>query len=97
MSSGLAFARDAATAAYYERRAAEYDEWYAGEGVFAPRHAVTLAAVAALVAAVVLLDAHVGMAALALSALLTLAGAVEERSPWTMVAVSRLPVQVAAA
>jgi SAM-dependent methyltransferase len=33
-----AFARDAATAAYYERRAAEYDEWYLGEGSFADRH-----------------------------------------------------------
>jgi demethylmenaquinone methyltransferase/2-methoxy-6-polyprenyl-1,4-benzoquinol methylase len=31
------FARDAATAAYYERRAAEYDEWYLGEGVFRRR------------------------------------------------------------
>src|SRR5581483_7647872 len=32
-----AFATDAATAAYYERRAAEYDEWYTGDGVFAER------------------------------------------------------------
>jgi ubiquinone/menaquinone biosynthesis C-methylase UbiE len=32
-----AFAADPATAAYYDRRAAEYDEWYAGEGVFAIR------------------------------------------------------------
>lgn len=32
-----AFARDAATHAYYEARAAEYDEWYAGTGVFIPR------------------------------------------------------------
>lgn len=31
------FARDAATAAYYQRRAAEYDEWYTGEGLFAAR------------------------------------------------------------
>lgn len=31
------FARDAATAAYYERRAGEYDEWYTGEGLFAAR------------------------------------------------------------
>jgi SAM-dependent methyltransferase len=30
-----AFARDAGTAAYYERRAAEYDEWYLGRGRFA--------------------------------------------------------------
>jgi ubiquinone/menaquinone biosynthesis C-methylase UbiE len=30
-----AFARDAATHAYYEARAAEYDEWYAGTGRFA--------------------------------------------------------------
>ena len=29
------FARDAATAAYYERRAEEYDEWYLGQGRFA--------------------------------------------------------------
>jgi demethylmenaquinone methyltransferase/2-methoxy-6-polyprenyl-1,4-benzoquinol methylase len=32
-----AFAADPATAAYYDRRAAEYDEWYAGEGTFARR------------------------------------------------------------
>jgi SAM-dependent methyltransferase len=32
-----AFASDAATAAYYERRAAEYDEWYRSEGLFAGR------------------------------------------------------------
>ena len=33
----MTFARDDATHAYYERRAAEYDEWYAGTGVFATR------------------------------------------------------------
>ncbi len=33
----MAFARDVATAAYYERRAAEYDDWYAGTGRFAAR------------------------------------------------------------
>jgi ubiquinone/menaquinone biosynthesis C-methylase UbiE len=32
-----AFATDAATAAYYEQRAAEYDDWYTGQGVFADR------------------------------------------------------------
>ena len=32
-----AFARDSATAEYYEQRAAEYDEWYLGEGHFAAR------------------------------------------------------------
>jgi len=32
-----AFATDAATADYYERRVAEYDEWYTGEGKFAER------------------------------------------------------------
>lgn len=32
-----AFARDRATAEYYERRAAEYDEWWQGEGLFAHR------------------------------------------------------------
>ena len=32
-----AFARDADTAAYYERRAAEYDDWYMGQGRFASR------------------------------------------------------------
>lgn len=32
-----AFATDDATAAYYERRAREYDEWYTGEGRFAER------------------------------------------------------------
>lgn len=31
------FARDRATAAYYDRRANEYDEWYLGEGHFASR------------------------------------------------------------
>ena len=31
------FATDAATAAYYEMRAREYDEWYLGEGRFAER------------------------------------------------------------
>jgi ubiquinone/menaquinone biosynthesis C-methylase UbiE len=34
----VTFARDPQTHAYYERRAAEYDEWYAGTGVFAHRH-----------------------------------------------------------
>ena len=33
----MAFARDPATAAYYERRAAEYDDWYTGTGLFANR------------------------------------------------------------
>lgn len=33
-----AFATDRATAAYYEQRAAEYDEWYTGAGQFAARH-----------------------------------------------------------
>jgi ubiquinone/menaquinone biosynthesis C-methylase UbiE len=32
-----AFATDPATAAYYEQRAREYDEWYTGEGRFAER------------------------------------------------------------
>jgi ubiquinone/menaquinone biosynthesis C-methylase UbiE len=32
-----AFATDPATATYYDQRAAEYDEWYTGEGVFAER------------------------------------------------------------
>lgn len=32
-----AFATDPATAAYYEQRAREYDQWYAGEGRFAER------------------------------------------------------------
>ena len=31
------FARDAATAEYYDRRSAEYDQWYTGEGLFARR------------------------------------------------------------
>jgi len=31
------FARDSATAAYYDRCAAEYDDWYLGEGRFASR------------------------------------------------------------
>ncbi len=32
-----AFATDPETAAYYDRRAAEYDEWYTGEGLFERR------------------------------------------------------------
>jgi demethylmenaquinone methyltransferase/2-methoxy-6-polyprenyl-1,4-benzoquinol methylase len=35
--SAPAFARDPATAAYYDARAAEYDEWYLGQGRFAAR------------------------------------------------------------
>lgn len=37
MTGEPSFARDAATAAYYEQRAPEYDEWYRGEGVFRRR------------------------------------------------------------
>jgi demethylmenaquinone methyltransferase/2-methoxy-6-polyprenyl-1,4-benzoquinol methylase len=33
----MAFAADPATHAYYERRAAEYDDWWAGTGLFAAR------------------------------------------------------------
>jgi len=33
----MSFARDAATHAYYDARAGEYDEWYEGEGRFATR------------------------------------------------------------
>jgi ubiquinone/menaquinone biosynthesis C-methylase UbiE len=33
----MAFARDAATHAYYEARAAEYDDWYEGTGRFTER------------------------------------------------------------
>lgn len=32
-----AFAGDAATGRYYDQRAAEYDEWYLGQGLFADR------------------------------------------------------------
>lgn len=32
-----AFARDPATAHYYDQRAEEYDQWYHGEGLFARR------------------------------------------------------------
>lgn len=35
--STAAFARDPATAAYYDRRAPEYDEWYEDQGRFADR------------------------------------------------------------
>ena len=35
--SAPAFATDPATARYYDQRAAEYDEWYTGDGVFAER------------------------------------------------------------
>ncbi len=37
MHPAPAFATDPATAAYYDRRAGEYDEWYTGEGLFAQR------------------------------------------------------------
>ena len=37
--AGVTFARDPATAAYYERRAAEYDDWY--EGTRAARRPLT--------------------------------------------------------
>ena len=37
MTPTPAFARDAATARYYEQRADEYDEWYEGRGRFADR------------------------------------------------------------
>ncbi|MGH8980611.1 MAG: class I SAM-dependent methyltransferase [Acidimicrobiales bacterium] len=54
MSEQPAFAADPATATYYERRAAEYDEWYGGEGIFAHRDRPgwheTVAALVALVA-----------------------------------------------
>jgi SAM-dependent methyltransferase len=33
----MSFARDAATHAYYDARAAEYDDWYAGTGRFTER------------------------------------------------------------
>lgn len=33
----MSFARDAATHAYYDARAAEYDQWYEGTGVFTAR------------------------------------------------------------
>lgn len=38
MTGEPVFARDPATATYYDRRAAEYDEWYLGEGRFAELH-----------------------------------------------------------
>jgi demethylmenaquinone methyltransferase/2-methoxy-6-polyprenyl-1,4-benzoquinol methylase len=31
------FARDSSTAEYYDRRSAEYDQWYTGDGLFAER------------------------------------------------------------
>jgi ubiquinone/menaquinone biosynthesis C-methylase UbiE len=51
----VSFARDPATRDYYDRRADEYDEWYAGTGVFASRrrrgwHEEVAAVVAALAA-----------------------------------------------
>jgi ubiquinone/menaquinone biosynthesis C-methylase UbiE len=33
----MAFAADSATHAYYDRRAAEYDDWWTGRGLFAER------------------------------------------------------------
>jgi SAM-dependent methyltransferase len=51
----MSFARDPATAAYYDRRAGEYDEWYLGAGRFAERERpgwdAEVAAVVALVEA----------------------------------------------
>jgi demethylmenaquinone methyltransferase/2-methoxy-6-polyprenyl-1,4-benzoquinol methylase len=51
----VAFARDADTHAYYDARAAEYDEWYEGTGRFAegdrPEWADEVAQLVALVAA----------------------------------------------
>jgi ubiquinone/menaquinone biosynthesis C-methylase UbiE len=38
IASWAAFARDPATAAYYDQRAAEYDEWYQSRGRFAERN-----------------------------------------------------------
>ena len=37
MTTPPAFARDPATAAYYEQRAGEYDQWYEGNGRFSER------------------------------------------------------------
>jgi SAM-dependent methyltransferase len=37
VTSAPAFATDPGTAAYYERRAGEYDDWYTGGGLFAHR------------------------------------------------------------
>ncbi len=37
MTTPPVFARDPATAAYYEQRAREYDEWYEGNGRFSER------------------------------------------------------------
>ena len=37
MTTSPTFATDPATARYYERRAAEYDDWYQGTGLFAER------------------------------------------------------------
>jgi SAM-dependent methyltransferase len=37
MTEGTAFARDEATASYYDQRAGEYDDWYTGTGLFAQR------------------------------------------------------------
>jgi demethylmenaquinone methyltransferase/2-methoxy-6-polyprenyl-1,4-benzoquinol methylase len=38
MHATPAFATDSATAAYYDMRAAEYDDWYTGAGLFAGRN-----------------------------------------------------------
>jgi ubiquinone/menaquinone biosynthesis C-methylase UbiE len=37
IGDSVTFATDAATARYYEQRAAEYDQWYTGAGQFAAR------------------------------------------------------------
>jgi ubiquinone/menaquinone biosynthesis C-methylase UbiE len=51
----VTFAHDAATHAYYDARAGEYDHWYEGDGLFAARDrpgwAVEVAALVAMVAA----------------------------------------------
>ncbi len=96
-----AFATDPATADYYERRAAEYDEWYTGRGRFAGRDRpgwdVSVAALVDLVAALPearTLDVACGTGFLTRH-LRGLAVGVDQSPAMVAIAQSRLPTGVA--
>jgi demethylmenaquinone methyltransferase/2-methoxy-6-polyprenyl-1,4-benzoquinol methylase len=97
----LSFARDAATHAYYERRASEYDEWYTGAGRFAARDRPgwdeDVARLVALVAALPparTLDVACGTAFLTRH-LRGLAVGVDQSAAMVAIAQSRLPGGIA--
>ena len=93
----MTFARDALTAAYYERRAAEYDEWYAGTGRFAerarpgwPEEVAALVALVAGLPAARTLDVACGTAFLTRH-LRGLAVGLDQSASMVAIAQSRLP------